>query len=200
MDVPRAASVNAEPGWYLSAQEADEGAPLLAPPGRGSLNHLSPGTSFGFSVFNLMNAIMGSGILGLAYAMAKTGIIGFSVLLLVIAVLASYSVFLLLTMCLHTAVTSYEDIGLFAFGSPGKVLVASTIIIQNLGEHSAAAAEMSGEQLVLSSLALASKMGCSVALQIATAQKNHPKAIREALANRKNAGFSPTPVVMTVLY
>ncbi|XP_044292343.1 probable sodium-coupled neutral amino acid transporter 6 [Varanus komodoensis] len=136
MDVPRAASVNAEPGWYLSAQEADEGAPLLAPPGRGSLNHLSPGTSFGFSVFNLMNAIMGSGILGLAYAMAKTGIIGFSVLLLVIAVLASYSVFLLLTMCLHTAVTSYEDIGLFAFGSPGKVLVASTIIIQNLGAMS----------------------------------------------------------------
>ncbi|KFW02126.1 Sodium-coupled neutral amino acid transporter 3, partial [Eurypyga helias] len=30
-------------------------------------------TSFGMSVFNLSNAIMGSGILGLAYAMANTG-------------------------------------------------------------------------------------------------------------------------------
>lgn len=35
------------------------------------------GASFASSVFNLMNAIMGSGILGLAYAMASTGIVGF---------------------------------------------------------------------------------------------------------------------------
>uniref|UniRef100_A0A8D0GZQ1 Solute carrier family 38 member 6 n=1 Tax=Sphenodon punctatus TaxID=8508 RepID=A0A8D0GZQ1_SPHPU len=42
------------------------------------LNHGSVGVSFGFSVFNLMNAIMGSGILGLSYAMANTGIIGFT--------------------------------------------------------------------------------------------------------------------------
>ncbi|XP_015423773.1 PREDICTED: sodium-coupled neutral amino acid transporter 3 [Myotis davidii] len=34
-------------------------------------------TSFGMSVFNLSNAIMGSGILGLAFAMANTGIILF---------------------------------------------------------------------------------------------------------------------------
>lgn len=34
-------------------------------------------TSFGVSVFNLSNAIMGSGILGLAFAMANTGIILF---------------------------------------------------------------------------------------------------------------------------
>lgn len=35
------------------------------------------GASLTSSVFNLMNAIMGSGILGLAYAMASTGIVGF---------------------------------------------------------------------------------------------------------------------------
>uniref|UniRef100_A0A8B9Q345 Solute carrier family 38 member 6 n=1 Tax=Apteryx owenii TaxID=8824 RepID=A0A8B9Q345_APTOW len=88
---------------------------LQHPPDRGS--------SFGFSVFNLMNAIMGSGILGLSYAMASTGIMGFSILLLIVASLASYSVFLLLSMCTQTAVTSYEDLGLFAFGSPGKVSI-----------------------------------------------------------------------------
>lgn len=38
---------------------------------------ISKGSSFTSSVFNLMNAIMGSGILGLAYAMANTGIVGF---------------------------------------------------------------------------------------------------------------------------
>lgn len=44
---------------------------------QGSVQARTKGASFFFSVFNLMNAIMGSGILGLAYAMASTGIVGF---------------------------------------------------------------------------------------------------------------------------
>uniref|UniRef100_A0ABI7YJS1 Amino acid transporter transmembrane domain-containing protein n=1 Tax=Felis catus TaxID=9685 RepID=A0ABI7YJS1_FELCA len=129
---------NAERSWYVSAQqseaaEAEELSPLLS-------NELyrqgSPGVSFGLSVFNLTNAIMGSGILGLAYVMAHTGILGFSFLLLIVALLASYSVHLLLSMCIQTAVTSYEDLGLFAFGLPGKMVVAGTIIIQNIGAMS----------------------------------------------------------------
>ncbi|KAA0714073.1 Sodium-coupled neutral amino acid transporter 3 N-system amino acid transporter 1 [Triplophysa tibetana] len=48
------------------------------------------------SVFNLSNAIMGSGILGLSYAMSNTGIVLFLILLTSIAVLSSYSVHLLL--------------------------------------------------------------------------------------------------------
>ncbi|XP_064515514.1 solute carrier family 38 member 6 isoform X5 [Pseudopipra pipra] len=133
-------------GWYLSArlqdeedeedeEEDGESTPLLPPPPARSSSS-SRGSSFAFSVFNLMNAIMGSGILGLSYAMANTGIMGFSVLLLIVASLASYSVFLLLSMCTQTAATSYEDLGLFAFGSAGKVLVATTIIIQNIGAMS----------------------------------------------------------------
>ncbi|KAK2527499.1 hypothetical protein Q9966_010277 [Columba livia] len=97
-------------GWYLSArwqrdEEADEdgeSAPLLPPPPPAGSDTPSRGSSFGFSVFNLMNAIMGSGILGLSYAMANTGIMGFSILLLIVASLASYSVFLLLSMCTQT--------------------------------------------------------------------------------------------------
>lgn len=132
-------SIQAQPGWYVSAQQpeeataAEEWSPLLSnePQRQGS-----PGVSFGFSVFNVMNAIMGSGILGLAYVMANTGILGFSFLLLLVAFLASYSVHLLLSLCIQTAVTSYEDLGLFAFGLPGKVVVAGTIIIQNIGAMS----------------------------------------------------------------
>lgn len=133
-------TINAESGWSVSAQqpeeaeaEAEEFSPLLS----NELHRLgSPGVSFGFSVFNLMNAIMGSGILALAYVMANTGILGFGFLLLMVALLASYSVHLLLTMCIQTAVTSYEDLGLFAFGFTGKVVVAGTIIIQNIGAMS----------------------------------------------------------------
>ncbi|XP_053923840.1 probable sodium-coupled neutral amino acid transporter 6 [Cuculus canorus] len=142
-----AGRLQAEWGWYLSARpqldeddaeedaEEDAESAALLPPPPGS-NPPNRGSSFGFSVFNLMNAIMGSGILGLSYVMANTGIMGFSILLLVVASLATYSVFLLLSMCTQTAVTSYEDLGLFAFGSAGKVLVASTIIIQNIGAMS----------------------------------------------------------------
>uniref|UniRef100_A0A671WKN5 Solute carrier family 38 member 6 n=1 Tax=Sparus aurata TaxID=8175 RepID=A0A671WKN5_SPAAU len=75
--------------------------------------HRAKGASFVSSVFNLMNAIMGSGILGLAYAMASTGIIGFCVLLTAVSSLAAYSIHLLLKLCdqtgerLTTAMASY---------------------------------------------------------------------------------------------
>ncbi|XP_058847924.1 probable sodium-coupled neutral amino acid transporter 6 [Acipenser ruthenus] len=117
----------------IQGHDVTESAPLLA---NRNLTQGSPGASFGSSVFNLMNAIMGSGILGLAYAMASTGIIGFCILLIIVASLASYSIHLLLKMCDQTAITSYEDLGLRAFQKPGKVLVASTILIQNIGAMS----------------------------------------------------------------
>ncbi|CAB1329513.1 unnamed protein product [Coregonus sp. 'balchen'] len=64
-------------------------------------------TSFGMSVFNLSNAIMGSGILGLSYAMSNTGIILFIILLTCIACLSSYSVHLLLKSAGVVAMSSY---------------------------------------------------------------------------------------------
>lgn len=94
------------------------------------------GASFMSSAFNLMNAIMGSGILGLSYAMANTGIIGFSILLLVVSSLAVYSVHLLLVLCDNTGINSYEALGEKAFNRPGKILVACTILIQNIGAMS----------------------------------------------------------------
>ena len=54
---------------------------------------------FFISVFNLMNAILGSGILGLSYAMAQLGIILFTVICGGVAALALYAIHLLLEMC-----------------------------------------------------------------------------------------------------
>ncbi|KAM8921194.1 solute carrier family 38 member 6 [Pelodytes ibericus] len=129
---PNESSINTDNGYCVSPLH-DESTPLVGT----TLQRQTPsGTSFGFSVFNLMNAIMGSGILGLSYAMANTGVIGFSILLLIVALLAAYSIHLLLHMCIQSAVTSYEDLGMTAFGSTGKILVASTILIQNIGAMS----------------------------------------------------------------
>lgn len=83
-----------------------------------------------------MNAIMGSGILGLAYAMASTGIVGFCILLLLVSTLAAFSIHLLLKLCDKTGITSYEALGGLALSKPGKTLVGITILIQNIGAMS----------------------------------------------------------------
>uniref|UniRef100_A0A4W6EZZ2 Solute carrier family 38 member 3a n=1 Tax=Lates calcarifer TaxID=8187 RepID=A0A4W6EZZ2_LATCA len=70
-------------------------------------------TSFGMSVFNLGNAIMGSGILGLAYAMANTGAA---------------------SLCL--CIRAYEQLGYRAFGTPGKMAAGIAITLQNIGAMS----------------------------------------------------------------
>uniref|UniRef100_A0A2K6GX49 Solute carrier family 38 member 5 n=1 Tax=Propithecus coquereli TaxID=379532 RepID=A0A2K6GX49_PROCO len=92
--------------------------------------------SFGMSVFNLSNAIMGSGILGLAYAMAHTGVLFFLALLLCIALLSSYSIHLLLTCAGVIGIRAYEQLGQKAFGPAGKVAVAVVICLHNVGAMS----------------------------------------------------------------
>ncbi|XP_038155692.1 sodium-coupled neutral amino acid transporter 2-like [Cyprinodon tularosa] len=52
--------------------------------------------SFGMSVFNLASVMMGSGILGVSFAMANTGIALFVILLASVAIFSLYSVHLLL--------------------------------------------------------------------------------------------------------
>ncbi|XP_042266040.1 sodium-coupled neutral amino acid transporter 3-like [Thunnus maccoyii] len=93
-------------------------------------------TSFGMSIFNLSNAIMGSGILGLAFAMANTGIILFLILLLSIAILSAYSIHLLLKSAGVVGIRAYEQLGNRAFGSPGKMLAGCIITIHNIGAMS----------------------------------------------------------------
>ncbi|XP_041655701.1 sodium-coupled neutral amino acid transporter 5b [Cheilinus undulatus] len=93
-------------------------------------------TSFGMSVFNLSNAIMGSGILGLSYAMSNTGIVLFLILLMCIACLSCYSIHLLLTSAGVVGIRAYEQLGLRAFGHPGKILAAVIITLHNIGAMS----------------------------------------------------------------
>ncbi|XP_070825093.1 sodium-coupled neutral amino acid transporter 3-like [Chaetodon trifascialis] len=93
-------------------------------------------TSFGMSIFNLSNAIMGSGILGLAFAMSNTGIILFIILLVCIAILSAYSIHLLLKSAGVVGIRAYEQLGNRAFGPPGKMLAACIITVHNIGAMS----------------------------------------------------------------
>uniref|UniRef100_A0A8D3E9R3 Solute carrier family 38 member 3a n=1 Tax=Scophthalmus maximus TaxID=52904 RepID=A0A8D3E9R3_SCOMX len=73
------------------------------------------------------------GILGLAYAMANTGVVLFLVLLTVVALLSSYSIHLLLKC---SGIRAYEQLGYRAFGTPGKMAAGIAITLQNIGAMS----------------------------------------------------------------
>ncbi|KAG8446438.1 hypothetical protein GDO86_014045, partial [Hymenochirus boettgeri] len=96
-----------------------------------------PGTtSFGMSVFNLSNAIVGSGILGLSYAMANTGIALFMFLLVFVSIFSLYSIHLLLKTANEGGSLLYEQLGLKAFGLPGKLAASGSVTLQNIGAMS----------------------------------------------------------------
>uniref|UniRef100_G3UCV4 Sodium-coupled neutral amino acid symporter 2 n=1 Tax=Loxodonta africana TaxID=9785 RepID=G3UCV4_LOXAF len=92
--------------------------------------------SFGMSVFNLSNAIVGSGILGLSYAMANTGIALFIILLTFVSIFSLYSVHLLLKTANEGGSLLYEQLGHKAFGLVGKLAASGSITMQNIGAMS----------------------------------------------------------------
>ncbi|KAJ7317527.1 hypothetical protein JRQ81_003689 [Phrynocephalus forsythii] len=116
--------------------EQEEFLPHIASKKMNQFTDFEGKTSFGMSIFNLSNAIMGSGILGLAYAMRNTGIILFVVLLISIALLSSYSIHLLLKCAGVVGIRAYEQLGFRAFGHGGKVVAAVIISIHNIGAMS----------------------------------------------------------------
>ncbi|KAM4748527.1 sodium-coupled neutral amino acid symporter 2 [Rhinophrynus dorsalis] len=96
-----------------------------------------PGTtSFGMSVFNLSNAIVGSGILGLSYAMANTGIALFMILLVFVSIFSLYSIHLLLKTANEGGSLLYEQLGFKAFGYFGKLSASGSVTMQNIGAMS----------------------------------------------------------------
>jgi len=89
--------------------------------------------NFFLSIFNLMNAILGSGILGLAYAVKSLGIVLYIIMLMIVAGLAFYAITLLLDMCELTGFKSYEEIAERAGGARGKLIAVCCITIHTLG-------------------------------------------------------------------
>uniref|UniRef100_A0A8D3BU29 Solute carrier family 38 member 6 n=1 Tax=Scophthalmus maximus TaxID=52904 RepID=A0A8D3BU29_SCOMX len=125
------------PGYPLLKRSSSLGSSPY--PELRQLSHLqtrAKGASFTSSVFNLMNAIMGSGILGLAYAMASTGIVGFCILLVLVSSLAAFSVHLLLKLCDQTGEKLINDPSLTLDEHIPMTLSWIAILIQNIGGKS----------------------------------------------------------------
>jgi len=83
-------------------------------PGTASLNHIG---------LNYINSILGSGIVGIPYALHKAGF-GFGLFLLVaLALVTDYSLSLLVKAANLAGVTTYQDLVHVAFGRPGFYLL-----------------------------------------------------------------------------
>lgn len=81
------------------------------------------------SVFNLMNGILGCGIVGLPILVMNIGTVGFTVGLLSVAVFALWTIDLLLQICVKYKTTVYEDLATLAFGRPGRIYTSFVIAL-----------------------------------------------------------------------
>eukprot|EP01029_Cantina_marsupialis_P025868 TRINITY_DN68611_c0_g1_i1.p1 TRINITY_DN68611_c0_g1~~TRINITY_DN68611_c0_g1_i1.p1 ORF type:complete len:429 (+),score=93.77 TRINITY_DN68611_c0_g1_i1:152-1438(+) len=89
--------------------------------------------NFWASIFNIANAILGSGILGLAYAAKESGLVPFGSLLIIMALVTDFSLSLLVRICDKYGFTSFEEVGKAAYGVKGLRLSSFAIMLQNMG-------------------------------------------------------------------
>jgi sodium-coupled neutral amino acid transporter 11 len=82
---------------------------------------------------NLINAIVGSGIVGLPYAVNQAGFVAGIFLVLLCAVLTEKSLRLLVETAKHAHVSSYETVAEAAFGRFGFLFVAINMFIMAYG-------------------------------------------------------------------
>lgn len=90
---------------------------------RDRFNASSTTTSLNHIGLNYINSILGSGIVGIPYALHKAGF-GFGIFLLIaLAIITDYSLSLLVKSAQLAGVTSYQDLVQVAFGRPGFYLL-----------------------------------------------------------------------------
>ena len=97
-----------------------------------------------FAIFNLMNAIVGAGMLSLSFAVKvreksdlstyfkSLGLLVYGIMLIVVGIVAFYSIVLLLRMCDITGHRSYEEIAHAAFGKSGMNFVVICITLREV--------------------------------------------------------------------
>lgn len=91
------------------------------------------GASFAGSVFNLSCSIVGAGIMSLPSTFKLLGIVPGTLLVLVAAFLTEASVEMLLRFSKPGLSFSYGDVMGDAFGTSGRVLLQTCIVINNIG-------------------------------------------------------------------
>eukprot|EP01083_Nonionella_stella_P188294 693720_1 len=83
--------------------------------------------------FNLINALLGVGVLVVPISYAKCGILGGIGLMIIFAVICTYTLNLLIYVGRITDVVNYEDVGFEAFGYTGYIAVCLCLLLLDYG-------------------------------------------------------------------
>jgi len=82
---------------------------------------------------NLVNTIVGAGIIGIPYALKESGLVMGLILILVVAVLTDKSLRMLIETGKSVDATSYERLMEAVFGRPGFVFISMNMLIMSYG-------------------------------------------------------------------
>lgn len=97
---------------------------------RGEREEESEGASYLSSLFNLLNTIVGGGVLALPAAYANSGIVVGGVLTLIVGALSIQSTFFLTNVADHLGgVKTYKDLAVQVFGIPGALTIDVCLIL-----------------------------------------------------------------------
>jgi len=101
--------------------------------GPGSMMKLSEGCSLRGTVFNLVNSMMGAGILGLPFVFAETGVVLNLFLLVFVAALSDLTVWMLIYCLDATRETTYAGVAEVLYGRGLGLLIDFIIFSNNMG-------------------------------------------------------------------
>eukprot|EP00440_Ansanella_granifera_P042498 gb/GFBE01046068.1/.p1 GENE.gb/GFBE01046068.1/~~gb/GFBE01046068.1/.p1 ORF type:complete len:548 (+),score=91.12 gb/GFBE01046068.1/:1-1644(+) len=115
-------------------QDANKSKLLMPhPEGLGTMMRLTEGSSLRGTVFNLVNTIIGGGILGLPYAVRQCGIVLGGSLLVLFAVFTDLAVWMLLVCVDATRQQSFALVGEALYGPSMGIAVDLAVFLNNLG-------------------------------------------------------------------
>lgn len=97
---------------------------------------LSPGSSWRGTIFNLVNSMIGGGILGLPFAVQQCGLVLGVLLIGFIAILTDLSAYMVVYVCDATRTKSLDTMANVLYGSQFGTLLNVTIFLNNLGSCS----------------------------------------------------------------
>lgn len=121
---------------------AVEKSPFLAPrrnknlPGKNAVvavEDVESKSSIAGCTFNLINAIIGAGILGMPYAMKQCTLAGGIFMIIAVVLITIKTLCLLVETAKHVDVTSYERLYEVCFGRPGYFFISLSMFVMSYG-------------------------------------------------------------------
>eukprot|EP01084_Bolivina_argentea_P078963 143302_1 len=84
-------------------------------------------------LYNMLNALIGGGIVGIAYIYKSSGIIGGCLLMLLFAILCTYTLSLMVKCAKISNVHDYEKLCQYCFGINGYIIVCISLLLVDYG-------------------------------------------------------------------